>query len=77
MIKDNLDLTKLIQTFMYARSFSAVAMKVELEFETEMKDGSEVLAKLSQLAKSAKDLGFNLQEVELETEDDEGLEEKE
>lgn len=44
-------------------------MKVELELDTEMEDTSEVLAKLSQLAKSAKDLGFNLQEVEMEPED--------
>jgi len=51
-------------------------MKVELEFETEMEDKSEVLAKLSQLAKAAKDLGFSLQEVELENEDDEDSEEE-
>jgi hypothetical protein len=51
-------------------------MKLELEFDTKMDDGSEVLAKLSQLAKSAKDLGFNLQEVELEQEDSDS-EEKE
>ena len=38
-------------------------MKVELEFDTKIEDTSEVLAKLSQLAKSAKDLGFNLLEV--------------
>lgn len=44
-------------------------MKVELEFDTKIEDTSEVLAKLSQLAKSAKDLGFNLLEVEIESED--------
>lgn len=40
-------------------------MKVELEFNTEINDKAEILAKMAQLVKTAKELGFNLEEAEL------------
>jgi hypothetical protein len=42
-------------------------MKIELEFSTQMNDKSEVLTKISHLVKTASELGFNLEEVELES----------
>lgn len=42
-------------------------MKVKLEFRTDMSDKSEILEKVSQIVKNAKELGFNLDEAELES----------
>jgi len=41
--------------------------KVELEFTTDISDKSEILTKISQIVKTANELGFNLEEAELES----------
>jgi hypothetical protein len=41
--------------------------KVELEFTTDISDKSEILTKISQIVKAANELGFNLEEAELES----------
>jgi len=41
--------------------------KVELEFTTDISDKSEILTKVSQIVKTANELGFNLEEAELES----------
>lgn len=40
-------------------------MKVELEFNTKIKDESDILARISHVVKTAKEKGFNLEEIEL------------
>ncbi len=50
-------------------------MEIELELLTTEKDEIQVLEKLLDLARRAKELGFSIKELELETEEDE--EEKE
>ena len=46
-------------------------MKVELEFNTNISDKSEILVKIAQVVKAANELGFNLEEVELESDEEE------
>ena len=46
-------------------------MKIEIEFNTKLTDVPEVLQKVSQMVKSAKEQGFDVTEVELESEDEE------
>ncbi|MEX0763616.1 MAG: hypothetical protein WEC35_00385 [Nitrosopumilaceae archaeon] len=41
-------------------------MKVELEFNTEIDNEVEILTRVSQIVKTAKKLGFNIEEVEIE-----------
>ena len=40
-------------------------MKVELEFNTKIKDESDILARICHVVKTAKEKGFNLEEIEL------------
>ena len=42
-------------------------MKVELEFNTKLTDMTDILQKISQIVKSAKEQGFNIVEVEVES----------
>jgi hypothetical protein len=51
-------------------------MEVELELLTNEKDEIQVIQKLVDLAKKAKELGFSIKELELETEEDDGEEEE-
>ncbi len=46
-------------------------MKIELEFEADSKDKSEVLSKLAELVKIAQQHGLDLKELEIESEEDE------
>ena len=48
-------------------------MKVELEFNTNINDKSKILAKIAQVVKVANELGFNLEEVELESDEGEKI----
>ena len=52
------------------------ALEIELELETNIKDVSEVIEKLSPVLKSVKDLGFVVKELEIESDDDEDDEDK-
>ena len=52
------------------------AMEIELELETNIKDVSEVIEKLSPVLKSIKDMGFVVKELEIESDDDEDDEDK-
>ncbi len=45
-------------------------MKVELEFNTKIKDESDILARISHVVKTAKEKGFNLEEIELVPDDE-------
>ncbi len=45
-------------------------MEVELELLTNEKDEIQVMQKAMDLAKKAKELGFSIKELELETEED-------
>jgi hypothetical protein len=51
-------------------------MEVELELLTNEKDEIQVIQKVVDLAKKAKELGFSIKELELETEEDDGEEEE-
>lgn len=51
-------------------------MEIELEFHTSEKDEIQVMEKLLDLARKAKELGFSIKELELETEEDEEDEEE-
>ena len=51
-------------------------MEVELELLTNEKDEIQVIQKVMDLAKKAKELGFSIKELELETEEDDGEEEE-
>jgi predicted regulator of amino acid metabolism with ACT domain len=42
-------------------------MKVELEFNTKLTDMLDILQKVSQMVKSAKEQGFDIVEVEVES----------
>jgi hypothetical protein len=52
-------------------------MEVELELSTSERDEIQVMQKMIDLAKKAKELGFSIKEFELETDDDEEEEEEE
>jgi predicted RNA-binding protein with RPS1 domain len=52
-------------------------MELELELLTNEKDEIQVIQKVMDLAKKAKELGFSIKELELETEDEEEEEEEE
>lgn len=52
-------------------------MEVELELATNEKDEIQVMQKVMDLAKKAKELGFSIKELELETEEDEDTEKEE
>jgi hypothetical protein len=45
-------------------------MEIELEMTTESKDVSEILQKVTQVVNSAKQQGFVIKELEIESEDD-------
>jgi hypothetical protein len=51
-------------------------MEVELELLTNEKDEIQVIQKVMDLAKKAKELGFSIKELELGTEEDDGEEEE-
>jgi len=51
-------------------------MEVELELRTSETDEIQVMQKLIDLAKKAKELGFSVKELELESKDDEEEEEE-
>ena len=42
-------------------------MEIELELDTKLTDVSEVIEKLSPILKSAKDQGFTIKELEIES----------
>jgi hypothetical protein len=42
-------------------------MKMELEFNTKLTDVPDILQKISQIVKSAKEQGFDITEVEIES----------
>ena len=42
-------------------------MEIELELDTKLTDISEVIEKLSSILKSAKDQGFTIKELEIES----------
>ena len=46
-------------------------MEIELELLTSDKDAIQVMEKVLDLARKAKELGFSIKELELETEEDE------
>jgi hypothetical protein len=45
--------------------------KIELEFDSKLTSTEQILEKVSQVVKCAKDQGLNLRELELEAEGDE------
>jgi hypothetical protein len=45
-------------------------MEIELELDTKLTDVSEIIEKLSPILKSAKDQGFTIKELEIESGDD-------
>ena len=45
-------------------------MEIELELRSTSKDVSEVLDKVSQLVKKSKELGFEIDELEIESEEE-------
>ncbi|MFN2433871.1 MAG: hypothetical protein ABR515_00685 [Nitrososphaeraceae archaeon] len=45
-------------------------MEVELELKTDEKDEIQLMQKLTEIVKKAKELGFSIKELELETEED-------
>ncbi len=50
-------------------------MEVELELLTDEKDEIQVMQKVTEIAKKAKELGFSIKELELETEEEDSEEE--
>jgi hypothetical protein len=52
-------------------------MELELELLTSEKDEIQVIQKVMELAKKAKELGFSIKELELETEEDDDEEKEE
>ena len=52
-------------------------MELELELLTNEKDEIQVIQKVMDLAKKAKELGFSIKELELDTEEDDDEEEEE
>jgi hypothetical protein len=51
-------------------------MELELELLTNEKDEIQVIQKVMDLAKKAKELGFSIKELEVETEEDDEEEEE-
>jgi hypothetical protein len=45
-------------------------MEIEIEMTTELTDVSEILQKVTQVVNSAKEQGFNIKELEIESSDD-------
>jgi hypothetical protein len=45
-------------------------MKIEIEMTTELTDVSEIMQKVTQVVNSAKEQGFNIKELEIESEYD-------
>jgi DNA integrity scanning protein DisA with diadenylate cyclase activity len=45
-------------------------MEIETEMTTELTDVSEILQKVTQVVNSAKEMGFNVKELEIKSEDD-------
>jgi len=45
-------------------------MEIEIEMTTELTDVSEIMQKVTQVVNSAKVQGFNIKELEIESEDD-------
>ena len=45
-------------------------MEIEIEMTTELTNVSEILQKVTQVVNSAKEQGFNIKELEIESEDD-------
>jgi hypothetical protein len=45
-------------------------MEIEIEMTTELTDVSEIMQKVTQVVNSAKDQGFNIKELEIESVDD-------
>ncbi len=56
---------------------SSCEMEVELELVTNEKDEIQVMQKVMDLAKKAKELGFSIKELELESEEHEDNEKEE
>ena len=56
---------------------SLFEMEVELELLTNEKDAIQVMQKAIDLAKKARELGFSIKELELESEEDEEKDENE
>jgi hypothetical protein len=52
-------------------------MEIELELATQDTDEIQVMQKVVELAKKAKELGFSIKELELEAEEEDEGEEKE
>lgn len=46
-------------------------MEIEIEMTTEMTDVSEILQKVTKVVNSAKDQGFSIKELEIESEEEE------
>lgn len=44
-------------------------MEIEIEMTTELTDVSEILQKVTQVVNSAREMGFNVKELEIESED--------
>jgi hypothetical protein len=45
-------------------------MEIEIEMTTELNDMSKILQKVNQVVNSAKEQGFNIKELEIESDDD-------
>jgi hypothetical protein len=45
-------------------------MEIEIEINTELTDASEILQKVTRVVNSAKEQGFNINEIEIESSDD-------
>jgi hypothetical protein len=45
-------------------------MEIEIEMNTELTDVSEILQKVTQVVNSAKEQGFNIKELEIESEEE-------
>jgi hypothetical protein len=52
-------------------------MEIEIEMTTELTDVLEILQKVSQVVNSAKEQGFTIKELEIESDNDESKEEDE
>lgn len=45
-------------------------MEIEIEMTTELTDVLEIMQKVTQVVNSAREQGFNIKELEIESEDD-------
>jgi len=52
-------------------------MEIEFELESSENDHIQVLQKVTELAKKAKELGFSIKEIQIESEDEDEEEEEE